>query len=307
MIANFFNKSKPVTIFAIILLLLVYYVSSTFLYKYESFSFFFVIKTVGFFLVFLALLFIMKFIIQKNNLTQDNSFALLLAVLLLGTFYETMFSNNIVFANITLLFAFRKLYSLKSGMNTKQKLFDAGFWVGIATLIYSWSILYVLLIYVAMLIYKRLNFKNIFIPLVGLGAPLFLYFTYCFYFDNLIAFNNCWQFASSFNYNSYNQFKYLIPITFLVTLFLWSVVSLSSKVVKRGVNYKRSFNLVFSHLLISAVIVALAPIKNGSEMFFAIFPLVIFISNFLEKSKSENFKNLILYLFFIISVGVYFL
>ena len=74
-----------------------------------------------------------------------------------------------------------------------------------------------------------------------------------------------------------------------------------------GVNYKRSFNLVFSHLLISAIIISLSPVKNGSEMFFMIFPFTVIVTNFLQKSQSENFKNVILYLFFVISAGVYFL
>ena len=307
MIANFFNKSKPVAIFIISVLLFINYMVAAFLWKFESFSFIFILRTMGFFILFLALLFIMKFIVQKNNLTQDNSYVLLLTVLLLSTFHETMFANDIVFANIILLFSFRKIFSLKSGMNTKQKLFDAGFWIGIATLIYSWSFPFLLLIYVAMLIYDRLNFKNIFIPLVGLGTPIIIYFTYCLYFDDLITFYSTLEFIPGFNYTTYNQFKYLIPIAFLLTLFLWSVASLFPYVAKMGVNYKRSFNLVFSHLLISAIIISLSPVKNGSEMFFMIFPFTVIVTNFLQKSQSENFKNLILYLFFVISAGVYFL
>ena len=103
---------------------------------------------------------IVNFIVKKNSLTQDNSYVILIFVLLLGTFSETMFANSIVFASIGLLLGFRKIYSLRSGINTKQKLFDAGFWVGISTIIYSWSILYILLIYVGIIVFRKQSFKN---------------------------------------------------------------------------------------------------------------------------------------------------
>jgi hypothetical protein len=82
---------------------------------------------------------VFNFIISKNKLTLDNLYGLLIGVILLGTFYESLFSTNLLLSNIFLLLAFRKIYSLSSNLNTKIKLFDAAFWIGIASLIYFWS------------------------------------------------------------------------------------------------------------------------------------------------------------------------
>jgi len=307
MIANFFNKTKPVVLFTIVICLLIYVLSAAFVFKFEDLSGLFFIKMLGSFLLILLFLIIVNFVVKKNRLTRDNSYALLLTVVILGTFSETLFSLKFLLANIALLLSYRKVYSLRSATNTKGKLFDAGLWLGVAALISEWSLLFVILIYIGMTIYQRIDLKNIFIPIVGLVTPIFIYFTYSMLIDNIELFHNRWLFQTSFNFVPYNQLKFLIPITFLLTIMLWSVSLFIPKLSAIGVNAKRSWILGFNHLLISMVFVTISPVKNGSEVLFMVFPLAVISTNFLQKSPSENFKNLILYLFFGISVVVYFL
>ncbi|RXP61377.1 hypothetical protein EC396_04060 [Lutibacter sp. HS1-25] len=307
MIANFFNKTKPVVIFTVILTLFVFYLTAIVLFKFNDISIAYVAKRLLVFACFVFFILGVNFVIQKNNLTYNNSYALLFIVLMLGTFYETMFSNSVLFANFVLLLSWRKIYSLKSGTNVKQKLFDASFWVGIATLIYAWSLFYIVLIYLAIIIYQKLDFKNLWIPLIGFSTPIFIYFTYFFYTDNLAVFYERWLFEPNLNFVVYNQLKFLIPITFLLTLGIWSIVNLTPKFANRGVNSKRAWRVVLNQLLISVFILLLSPVKNGSEMFFIVFPLSLIVALFLKKSVSSNFKNLIMYLTFAIAIAVYFL
>ncbi len=307
MIANFFNKTKPVVFFIVSSMLLLYYVVALFQFKFEAFSFFWLLHKIGVFLLFVAFLLMANFIIRKNTLTQNNSYAILLMAVLLGTFYEVMFANHIIISTILLLLGFRKIYSLKSGLNTKSKLYDASFWFGVAALVYCWSILYVVLIYVTLIIYHRITIKNFIIPLIGLATPIFIFFTYCFYVDNLEQFYNCWVFRPNFEYYNYNNFKILIPITVILATIIWSILVITPKVSVSGINVRRTWRVVLNHLIISVIIIAFAPQKDGSEMLFMVFPVSVVVTNFLRVSTSENFKNLILYLFLLISISVYFL
>jgi len=152
MIANFFNKTKPAGIILIIGLLFVYYVFATFYLKLSEFSGVFLINRLLLFGLFMLWLLIFNFITSKNRLTLDNSYGLLLGVILLGTFYETLVSTSLLLSNIFLLLAFRKIYSLRSVLSTKIKIFDAGFWIGIATLIYFGSFLFFILIYIVIIL-----------------------------------------------------------------------------------------------------------------------------------------------------------
>lgn len=307
MIANFFNKTKPATIFILAALLFIYYFTATFLLHSAELSFNFLIKRISFFIFIALLLLIVNFIVKKNKLTKDNSYALLLMVFLLGTFPEAMFSYKIVLTNIALLLGFRKIYSLRSGLDTKLKLFDACFWIGIATLIYSWSIFYVLLVYIGMIIHQKLTFKNLFIPIVGFVTPMIIYFTYCLYFEDATFFYNKFIYEISLDFSSYTSLKLLIPLLFLSLALLWSLVQVTPKVVSVRNNFKFSWDVLVNHLLISVVIIVLAPTKNGSELFFLIFPSAVMVANLMHHIKSKIFKNAILYAFLLISVVVYFL
>jgi hypothetical protein len=250
---------------------------------------------------------IVNFIVKKNKLTKDNSYALLLMVFLFGTFPEAMFSSNIVFANFALMLGFRKIYSLRSGVDTKLKLFDACFWIGVATLLYSWSIFFILLVYVGMIIHQKLTVKNLFIPIVGFLTPMIIYFTYCLYFESATFFYNKFSYEINLDFSSYTLLKLLIPVIFLSIVLLWSLVKITPKVVSVRNNFKFSWDLLINHLLISITIVVLAPTKNGSELFFVIFPSAVMVANLMHHIKSKIIRNMILYAFLLVSVLVYFL
>ncbi|MGV8947450.1 MAG: DUF6427 family protein [Lutibacter sp.] len=305
MIANFFSKTKPATIISIPVVLFIYYFTATFLLHSEEFSWPFMLNRIGFFTWLILFLLIVSFIVKKNKLTRDNSYALLLMVFLLGTFPEAMFAYRIVFANIVLLLAFRKIYSLRSGIDTKLKLFDACFWIGISTLIYSWSIFYLLLVYVGMIIYQKLTVKNLFIPMVGFVTPIIIFLAYCLYFENIAFFYNRFTYEISLDFSLYRSLKLLVPVIFLVAVLFWSLLKVTPKIISVRNNFKFSWKVLINHLLISAIIVLLVPSKNGSELFFIILPSAVIISNFLQLTKSKILKNLILYAFLLISIGVY--
>lgn len=307
MIANFFSKTKPVTIFSIVTLLFVYFFTVTFLFYSTELSFQFLIKRISFFIFIALLLLIVNFIVKKNKLTKDNSYALLIMVFLFGTFPEAMFSSNIVFANFALMLGFRKIYSLRTGVDTKLKLFDACFWIGVATLIYSWSIFYVLLVYLGMIIHQKLTFKNLFIPIVGFLTPMLIYFTYCLYFESAAFFINKFSYGINLDFSSYMPLNLLVPLIFLSLALLWSLVKVTPKVVSVRNNFKFSWDILINHLLISVVIVVLSPTKNGSELFFVIFPSAVIVANLMYHIKSKIIRNMILYTFLLVSVSVYFL
>lgn len=307
MIANFFNKSKPVIIVNLLLLFAIFYLTATFLFNTTDFSISFLGSVLTTLIGFIFMLLTINFILRKNNLTEDNSYAVLIIILLMANFYQTMFHLNLFFTNLLLLFSFRKIYSLKSSLNPKGKLFDAGFWIGISAILYSWSILFLILIYIAMFLYNKITLKNLAIPIIGCLFPIIGFFTYHYYFESLDVFYSKLILEYSFDYYVYNNLKYLIPISILVTLLLWSLTFLTPKVLLINNSFKSAFQVIINHLIISTVIVLLAPHKNGSEVFFLLFPSGVIIANLLQKSTSKVFKNLVLYTFFIIAITVYLL
>lgn len=307
MIANFFNKTKPVIIVNLLILFAIVYFVSAFLTQSIEISIVELSSKIGLLVGFIFMFLVINFILRKNNLTSDNSYTLLILILLLISFKEALHSEKFFFPNLFLLFSFRKIYSLNSGFNTKVKLFDAAFWIGISSLIYVWSMLFLPLVYLAMFIYGKATIKNLFVPIIGFISPIFIFFTYQFHFDQMDVFYNSFDFEYNLYFKNYNGLHLLIPITVLITLLIWCIIYLVPKVVLISNNFKLAWQVLIVHLVISILVVSLSPIKNGAELWFMLLPSSIIITNFLQKTESEIFKNVILYLLLVVSVGVYLL
>ena len=157
MIANFFNQTRPINFLLLSILVVLIYLAAIFNANVDSVNFFLVLKY-GLFL-FLAVLtvFVLNFIIRKNALTEDNSFAIFLFIIMCSYFPEVYISEGIYLSNFILLLAFRRIYSLRTSIQTREKIFDSAFWIGIAGLFYVWSLIYVLFLYAAILIFRKGN------------------------------------------------------------------------------------------------------------------------------------------------------
>jgi len=307
MIANFFKKSKPAGVILIISLLFIYFFFATFYIYTTNISIKLLANRLFLFGLYVLWLLVFNFIISKNKLTLDNLYGLLIGVILLGTFYESLFSTNLLLSNIFLLLAFRKIYSLSSNLNTKIKLFDAAFWIGIASLIYFWSFLFFVLIYVGIILYKKVSIRNFFIPIIGFFTPIFLYFTYCLYLNELPVFYQKFNFNFNLDFNNYSAVKYLLPIILFGLILVWTIIRVTPNIILINNRLKQTWILLLNHLIVSIVVVGFAMVKNGSEVLFLIFPTGIILGNFIPKLKSKLLRNVLLFMFLALSISVYLL
>jgi len=297
MIANFFNQTKPINFLVLSLLVLLIFLSSLIQgYEGET-SLFFFVKHGLFLLAAILTVFVLNFIIRKNALCEDNSYALLFYILLWGMFPNSLLNGGVFVSNFILLFAFRRLYSLRSPLRTQEKIFDSAFWIGIASIFYLWSFLFLLLVYAAIWLFRRGDWKNIWIPIVGYITPVFLAFTYLLAFDDLERFMQIWTFDFHLDISLYNSFDYLWPIVFTGLLLLFSIYPTTRKSLLAKIDFKSTWQLLIVHLAVSLIVILIAPEKDGSEFSFLFFPLTIVFANFLQILERYWIKEGILYLF----------
>ena len=305
MIAKFFNKTKPINILIVLILLTIIFLSATFSLVNTIFSFEFFLKKIAVLGLLLMTVFVINFIISKNSLVKNNSYALLLLILCIGMFPFSTINNVLLITHFFLLLAYRRIYSLRTVKNSKEKLFDSSFWIGIATLIYPWSFVYLLLVYIGASIFNKLTFRNILIPLIGFLTPILLYAVYLLATDNFDSFDL--QLTYSLTFLNYNSLKLLIPITLILGYLLWAIFPTTAKVIAVNNEFRTSWFLLLAHLVISVLIIIPSPIKNGSEFLFLFFPATIMLANYLQIVKEEWFKEVFLYLFLVITIVVFLL
>ena len=197
------------------------------------------------------------------------------------------------------LFAFRRIYSLRSTIQTKEKIFDSSFWIGVASLFYVSALIYVILVYAAIVIFRKIDWRNFLIPVIGVLTPVFLSYTYLLAFDDLERFGNIWKLSLDVGFDAYKSWELLVPILLISILGLIAIYPTTKRSLLAKIDFKATWSLLMIHILVSLVLALISPIKNGSEFIFLLFPLSVLFANYLQVIKRYWVKEAIVYLFVI--------
>ncbi len=303
MLANFFGKSKPVNFILIIMLFLGYCMLDVFVYNPQAFSFELLLVLP----LFLGVFFLFNFILAKNKLTYDNSFAFLLFVIGLGFLSKMIYEPKEVLVFIILFLFFRRVYSLRTLKMLYAKLFDSGFWLGILLLFFPYYLLYTVLIYAAILLFIKPTFRTVVIPIIGVITPLFLFFTYHFYMDSITVFYELFSVNFSSDFTNFSSHIYLFFFAFFGGISLLSIFLKSGKIFSVNNKFKKSWGLLLVHFVIATSMVFLCPQQEEITLFTFLIPSTIIITNWIQTVKKKFIVNLVLFLFLVTSILIHFL
>lgn len=307
MLSNFLSKSRPINYLIILLILVIFFFIGVFSDTNLELNLFSFGKILMNFTALFFMVLLINFVIRKNELTKDNSYSLFLVVMFFAMLPNTMKWSTVFLSNVFLLISLRRIFSLKNNIRIAIKIFDAGFWLGISILFYNNLILFWVVLLMGLVFYQRLNIKNLIISILGMFIPVFLFYVYCLTFDQLLIFNNIFDFQIDNNLVFYSKLTLLIPITILISITIWSVISITSGIHKISSKNKSSWFLLLTTLWIAFLISYYKVDKNGSELIFLFFPTSVIIANYFQKEKDKIFRNLIFYLIFFVTIAVYFL
>jgi len=297
MIANFFNQTKPINFLVLSILVFIIFIISLIHVNTEEIDFYFFIKNGLFLSAAVLIIFVLNFIIRKNSLSDDNSYAIFFYILLFSFFPNTFVNGSIFVSSFILLFAFRRIYSLRSSIKIKEKIFDGAFWIGIASWFYLESLLFIILLYAAILIFRKADWRNILIPIIGFITPVFLSYAYLLAFDDIESFRRIWEIHYEFDLGVYNSANYLIPLILVGLLIAISIFPTTNKSLIAKIDIKSTWVLLIAHIVVSILIILVAPFKDGSEFVFLFFPVSILFANYLQIINKYWIKEAIIYLF----------
>ncbi|WP_369999061.1 DUF6427 family protein [Winogradskyella sp.] len=294
MITSIFSKSKPVNYIIVAVFVALIFV----IYNLNS-LFNNTLKTTSKLIIALFLVFLLDYIISKNNLTKNNSYAIMTFGLLFGMFPEALRHSDILFANLFVLFALRRIISLHTNLHIKKKLFDAGFWLMLATLFYFWSILFFALVIVALIYHSQNDIKNAIIPFIGVATVVVLLLAYnIIAHDSYIRPTNVQRFAS-LDYTAYNSKESVLKLTVLFTSFIWILIYFFKTLPDKNKKLRPSYFLIAWASIIAILVAIIAPVKNGSEFIFLFAPFSIIMANYIEVISERWFKEVFVVLLII--------
>lgn len=295
MIASIFRKSKPINFVVVFFItLLAFFIANIKQLQEPITGALFLEKMADLGLCCLSIL-TLNFIVVKNNLTKNNNYQILLFSLFFLTLPQILVYEKMLLANFFILLGLRKLIALRSQKSIMKKLFDAGFWITIASFFYFWSILFFVVIMASLLLYTDNKLKHWIIPFMGPTAVFIIGtgISVIMYDDFFKIFNIMPQ--VSYDFSNYNKIQYLVAITTFISFGLWSSIF-----YLKGLNNKKkaarpSFKIIFIALMVAFIISVSAPQKNGSEFLFMFAPLAIIITNYIETIEEKWFKELFLF------------
>ncbi len=298
MITRFFKTSKPIHIVIIAVFTLIVFSITSLGNINEGLSFGTVIKALSKYSIVLISILTLSFLVKKNKLTKNNNYDILIYGLLLAILPITMQVTNILLANFFILLALRRIISLRSNINVKKKLFDAAFWIAIATLFHFWVILFFVLIIAALLLYSIAHFKNWIIPFIGVIVVMLI--TTSYFVIVYGSFEELFNYLETISIDfSINNFKTLtFGIWVVGALGIWALIFYSINLRQKQKAYRPMYILILIAFLIGLAVIFISPNKDGSEFLFTFPVLAIIMANYLESVKKPWLAEL--YVWFLI-------
>ena len=298
MIASVFNKTRPINYLLIGILIVFCFTSLVICENKFYFELQNVLNQSLFLFLIIASTILVNFISLKNDLTKNNTYAALLFFVFM-MFFPSIFENkNILISNFLLLLALRRLISLKSMVSTKEKIFDASFWIFLSALFHFWSVFYIVLVFVSIILDVSRDFKNWLIPFIALFTVTILFFLFNEILDNTLLERLLNKTYVSFNFsyfeNVYQNLALAIFTSISLLLFVSFMTSLNQKLLNMQTSYKK---ILFSFVLGVGIFI-LSANKNNGYLAFSLAPLAIIGANFLEDLKTNWVKETTLYIFF---------
>jgi len=303
MLTSFFGKSKPVNGVAITAFLILFFVIANFREWFVDFNLLLFFEKLAVLLSLVVGVFTLNFIAKKNELTRRSAYKILFFVIFSASFFTLLRNHQVIFANLLVLLAFRRIISLKSKKVMQKKVFDATFWICIASLFYFWSILFLVVVYLGILYYLPKPKNWLIPPVAALAVTVLTLSFHIIAYDQFYTFTQWFQW-SNFDYSNYQELNILIPVSIILALTLWTLTQFFAVVGKASISMKPSLNLVLLSLLTAVAVAIFAPTKDGSELIFFFVPLSIITSIYFDQRSDRIFREVLLILLILMPICI---
>lgn len=317
MLTSFFGKSNPVNYLILGIFIIAAYLFGGLSGSGMELTPLSILEHIFLICVALFSIMLLDFIVQKNALTRNNTYAILFYGCFIAMIPAVFLNADVLLANFFLLLGMRRIISLKNDKNSEKKILDASLWITVASFFYFYSLLYLVPLWIAIVQKPNSNYKQMLIPFSGFFAAVIINVAYhLLVFDSFLWFFE-WKDSINLHFSKYNSISLILPIAVIITILIWTGINQILRFSALSTKEK-STNLLLGYIFIASVFVALAgPEKNGSEMLFLFAPTAIVSANYLESVKMKRsgakdvaevwFKEMLLWLVVLLPILIWFL
>ena len=298
MIISYFKNTKPINLIFLSVILVLIILFSLFFIENINFTIIHLLRISV--LLFSFLLF--KYVSENKLLPAENDFGILFYIILSGVFITSFLSVNKITANLLIILSINQLFALKNKRTIdKEKLFNSGFLLSLASIFYPLSVIFILLIFSSIFVFNKLSLKMFVVPVIGFALPLFFIFILkdLFQIELISSYIPEFQIESPYYFNSVND---LSAIVFVSILVLISVVYILTNLNSKLSNNKDYLILTIFYFILSLLLLFISPNKDGSELIFLLFPLSVFFALYIPSIHKKWIINAITFILLILVV-----
>lgn len=193
--------------------------------------------------------FLINSIVIENRLSNEvNLFPGVFYVLVCCLLPDFLYLSPVLIGNTFILIALVELFSTYKSPSCADRIFNVGFWTGVASLFYVPFIFYFILINAGLNILRAFNLKERLMVIIGLLVPFFLVGLYFFAIDRLDFF---WenQFGSNISFLSVEGdiggWNGYVKALLFLALILFVVVNNSSYLTKRNIQAQKKISILY--------------------------------------------------------------
>jgi hypothetical protein len=295
MLTRFFSHSKPIAFTIISILFTVAFFIENFLSKSVEVSTSFILNKIGLLAVFLFIIFLLNFMVKRNNIHKSNTYAVSIFVFLSIAFPELLRSSEFILSYLFLLLSMRKILSLKTNKNVKQKIFDSGFLLMISILFDPFHLLFLIFIYFGVIMYASQNYRHFIIPLFGIIVSFVMYTSFILIVEN--SFLNYSIYLPRFSNieNPFTNFKYSFLLSLSLLLLLWIIIQFPKIYSRSKLHVSESISLILVFLVVSLAVLLLNETSISVDIIYLIFPLSILIGNYFQLNSTKKWIKEVFY------------
>ncbi len=203
--------------------------------------------------------------------------------------------NNFLFVNWFLLIGLDILLSFTQPLHPRKFVFNAGFVVTLAALFQFSAVIYLLLVFAALLLMRPFSLAEWVVAVLGAGVVMYFFGGVLFLADMLPLFRKWFQMPLDLPDHIEHKKFYVGLGSGLVILIMAGLYAMQTQLAKSTIYIRRVFAIVIFYLVVSVPVALFAPLGRSGSLLVAVPALVLMVVQPLYLEKRKWFSNFIFY------------
>jgi len=250
---------------------------------------------IGNLLIFIHVLLINQIFIKNRISKEITLFSGLLYILFISIISENNLLSPILIANTFIIIALANLLTTYKLPNATVYIFNTGFFIGVASAIYTPYFTYILFGIIALLLLRSFRILEKLQFFIGLSLPYFLLFTYKYWND--IKFADL-DFVNEIFFriptlNGENLVVFYVSVVILILCVGFAIFNYPSFTSKKSIQSQKKIDIIYWFMFFTLVAFLIFKTNGSLHLISLVLPLSLIIGIYLSDSKRIILNELV--------------